>query len=378
MFALNLSDDLEVAMSQDEIYRQLDAREQMFAEREPSIWMRALEAVGKDGLQAVAKLGSMMTNSEVGMFSFFAKDSTIETIQYGLDSEVNVGSNGPEEITIQLKSPTAILDPVWPQNSKLKFRCFLGVPVMFQESTIGVLSVVSNEPSLLSKKNADLLETLSKLLELSITIQTRVFGSVKAMEDAHGQIRELTAYAKILQDQHLTLQQKEEELGRLNVRLQDLADTDGLTGLYNHRACYEILLDRFRSGLPTSLILIDLDNFKGYNDEFGHVEGDALLAGVSSLIKQIAGEDNPVCRYGGEELAVIVKTSDEQVAMNLAEKIRAMVASYPFRTRQVTFTAGVAILQPSVESVEDLVRRADQALYAGKRSGKNKVLSWNS
>jgi len=175
-----------------------------------------------------------------------------------------------------------------------------------------------------------------------------------------------------------------------NARLYELAMVDGLTGLFVRRyfdARIEEEIERSRRyGTPFSVVMIDVDDFKNLNDEHGHLIGDRVLRTIASTIKsQMRGVDT-AARYGGEEIALILPRTEMVAAYNVGERIRTAVAeqrvttdSDPPKVLGVTASFGIASYPESgAESGEDLVRRADRALYRAKRTGKNRVeLFWS-
>ena len=163
-------------------------------------------------------------------------------------------------------------------------------------------------------------------------------------------------------------------------RLRELALRDGMTGLFNRRAFEELLVIEGgrRDAAPLSLLLIDIDNFKSINDRFGHPVGDDVIAAVGKAIGEECRGGDLAARYGGEEFAVLLPGASVASAAGVAERIRGRIAaidfSYTFEDFAVTGSFGVACrLEPQGGGVKDLVSRADSALYAAKRSGKNRV-----
>lgn len=167
------------------------------------------------------------------------------------------------------------------------------------------------------------------------------------------------------------------ELEAANLRLASLASTDGLTGLLNHRSFYEELEKAVKSakdtGATMSVILLDVDNFKTFNDTFGHPEGDAVLRRVAAAMTDAARESDLVARYGGEEFVVLLSDTDKVCASAIAERIRAAIEKVDWPLRQITASFGVATLKDVEDSAEKLVAWADAALYASKGFGKNCV-----
>jgi diguanylate cyclase (GGDEF)-like protein len=124
-----------------------------------------------------------------------------------------------------------------------------------------------------------------------------------------------------------------------------------------------------------SVIMIDIDNFKRVNDEFGHLLGDEVLRSVSSLMKQQTRKMDVVCRYGGEEFAIVVPETSCENALHVAEKLRRQIESHPFPgvPRPVTISCGVADYPTHGATRDEVVAAADAALYAAKEAGRNKV-----
>jgi diguanylate cyclase (GGDEF)-like protein len=131
---------------------------------------------------------------------------------------------------------------------------------------------------------------------------------------------------------------------------------------------------RFNAGM--SVIMIDIDQFKRLNDEFGHLLGDEVLRQVSSLFHQQLRKIDVVCRYGGEEFAILLSQTDPQYSLSVAEKLRRVVESWQFPgvPRAVTISAGVASFPEHGTSRDDLMKAADAGLYAAKQSGRNCVV----
>ena len=169
-------------------------------------------------------------------------------------------------------------------------------------------------------------------------------------------------------------------------RTQELAITDGLTGLYvqsyfKERLSEEIVLSR-RHKLPLSIALIDIDHFKNFNDTYGHKAGDAILRQLSDLLRHRLRETDFVSRYGGEEFAIIMMQTDMREAYKVCEEIRRSIEEErfylpveSFKPVQVhaTVSIGIARFGESASTEKDLVLLSDEALYQAKHHGRNRV-----
>jgi diguanylate cyclase (GGDEF)-like protein len=179
------------------------------------------------------------------------------------------------------------------------------------------------------------------------------------------------------------IHERTHELAEANTRLAQLAVTDGLTGLYNHRHFHERLtleVERSqRSGLPLSLLMLDVDHFKQFNDTFGHPAGDEVLRQLARVLADTRRANDVVARYGGEEFAVILVDTAKFTAAKVAERVRERIAGHDFteaapRAGRISASFGVATFPDDGADAEHLVRAADTALYAAKRAGRNRVV----
>jgi diguanylate cyclase (GGDEF)-like protein len=164
----------------------------------------------------------------------------------------------------------------------------------------------------------------------------------------------------------------------LHRRLLDQAIVDPLTGIFNRRHMERCLSDAIerkrRSAAPASLLLIDVDRFKRINDQFGHAKGDSVLKGIVSLVAKRSRKLDLLFRIGGEEFMLLLPDTQEAAAAVVAEQLRASVAESPLLDdRQLTVSIGVGELQPG-ESLDAWMKHADDALYAAKKAGRNRVV----
>ncbi|MDI7252765.1 MAG: diguanylate cyclase [Actinomycetota bacterium] len=173
------------------------------------------------------------------------------------------------------------------------------------------------------------------------------------------------------------------ERARLFEEVSQLAITDELTGLYNIRHLKRVLGEEvkrsLRYGRAFSFIMLDIDYFKVYNDQHGHLRGDEVLRIMAGLLQQNVREVDTVFRYGGEEFSVIIPEVAKQEALNIAERIRRVVQDYvfPFEEFQpggnLTVSMGISGFPEDAEGTEELIDRADRALYRAKLTGRNRI-----
>ena len=164
-------------------------------------------------------------------------------------------------------------------------------------------------------------------------------------------------------------------------QVRQLAYRDGLTGVFNRRYFETRILEEIarahRYENEVSVLMIDIDSFKQLNDEFGHLLGDEVLRRTSSMFTQHLRKSDIVCRYGGDEFAVLLPETTSEVAESVAEKLRRLCEVHDFTgvPRPVTLSIGVASLPANGRNRDQLIKSADQALYSAKQSGRNRVMS---
>ena len=166
-----------------------------------------------------------------------------------------------------------------------------------------------------------------------------------------------------------------------------LSYTDGMTELHNYRyfemRLKEEIIRHTRNQQDVSLIIMDVDHFKNYNDTFGHQAGDEILKKIAYLLKETVRENDIVARYGGEEFAIIVPSVGKEEVKLLAERVRNNVEKYKFVNENVqpfgkiTISGGTASLPKDAKDSTDLIRKADTALYASKNLGRNMVIQYS-
>jgi len=168
-----------------------------------------------------------------------------------------------------------------------------------------------------------------------------------------------------------------EKLRRQNEELEHLSTVDELTGLHNRRHLTDRLSDEllrsYREKCSFTVLMADVDEFKKYNDAFGHPAGDEVLRKVASILLASTRAVDCTARYGGEEFAVLLTDTVGEGALQVAERIRTRVAAEEFPGRKITISIGMAEFPVHGHSAEAVISRADEALYAAKRSGRNRI-----
>jgi diguanylate cyclase (GGDEF)-like protein len=185
----------------------------------------------------------------------------------------------------------------------------------------------------------------------------------------------------------LRIKKLQDEIELKNRELERLSISDGLTGLYNHRHIHALLNEEFeradRTGERLTVAMFDLDRFKGVNDTYGHQAGDRVLEQLADILRESAREIDRLGRYGGEEFMVLLPDTSIDDAVVFVERVRREVARRPFnisddQALRMTISAGVATYpHPRIKNPEMLVRLADEALYAAKSAGRDRVVRFD-
>jgi diguanylate cyclase (GGDEF) domain len=221
-------------------------------------------------------------------------------------------------------------------TERLPYRSWMGVPLEAEKKVLGVISVASQQPQAFSEQDEEMLRALGQQL-------------VGALEKA---------------------------------RLYELATIDGLTGLLNARAVRARLAEVFAKTLADNgqmgVLMFDIDFFKKVNDTYGHEVGNEVLQYLSKLVRSKLRDTDIAGRYGGEEFIVILPQTPAKGALDVAERLRRHIAARPVPTAAgelpITASFGVGYLpMPGVTTPDKLVEVSDQALYASKRNGRNRV-----
>ncbi len=226
-----------------------------------------------------------------------------------------------------------------PSDWKYKTESFISYPISISQRKIGVLNVADKvDGTPYQEFDLQLLQSIIPQIAMAID--------------------------------HATLKNKAGEFQQLSV-------TDPLTGLLNRRYLEERLDEEIkrsnRHGFPMSFMMIDVDDFKSYNDQFLHPEGDKALQIVGQCLRETLRGADIASRYGGEEFSILLPQTTLDEAEIIAERIRNNIATTTFPNRQVTVSIGIACISLAINSVENLIASADRALFEAKHQGKNNV-----
>ena len=200
----------------------------------------------------------------------------------------------------------------------------------------------------------------------------------------HMDITERKRNEQLLEAANEDLRRYVKEIEHLQAELREQSLHDPLTGLHNRRYVNETLgrdmIQAERENLPLSIILADIDHFKKVNDTYGHQVGDSVLVEIARLIKEHARGSDIVCRYGGEEFLLVFLNTTRDDAAKRADEIRHMAADlripHEHGTLMVTISFGLATYPDHGTNAEELIIKADQALYQSKHGGRNRVTIW--
>jgi diguanylate cyclase (GGDEF)-like protein len=258
-----------------------------------------------------------------------------------------IPGDNPNTIVVQERRPYIINDApashaAFREGPHRHIRSFLGVPLIVGGQIIGMLAIDSTRPNFFLANHVRLVTAFADQVALAIQ-NAKLFSEV-----------------------------------------QQLARTDSLTNLHNRRHFTEMARHEFerarRYHHPLTAIMLDIDHFKIVNDTYGHAVGDQVLQIVAARCKAIVREIDVLGRYGGEEFVSLVLETDLKGGQVVAERLRQTVAEPWIDTDHgpitVTISLGIAVLDPQCRDLEDLLRRADQALYAAKQAGRNQVATW--
>jgi diguanylate cyclase (GGDEF)-like protein/PAS domain S-box-containing protein len=227
--------------------------------------------------------------------------------------------------------------------------------------------------------------------------QTRIIVNAAPIQDARGKLRGcMVTFYDVTQLHHANekmrstlteLEASREQVEKQNEELMRLATRDSLTGCLNRRAFFsaaEPLLNKLRQEARNLVcIMCDIDHFKNVNDTHGHLVGDQVIVAVARALNQHMRNGDLLCRYGGEEFCILLPGAPEEVALEIAERLRAETEARvgssirSVEGMRITSSFGIASLKSGAENLSELIELADFALYTSKRNGRNRVTLWS-
>ncbi|MGC1377925.1 MAG: diguanylate cyclase [Anaerolineales bacterium] len=256
-------------------------------------------------------------------------------------------------------------------------RSYVGAPMIVGERVVGVISMQSYEPNAYTQEHIRLLETIANVAGVAIE-NSRLF------EQAQAEINQRRHAQESLFQANQDLQIQLDKVKALQHELREQASRDPLTGLHNRRFLGIALKQRIQQAeernTPLSILMIDIDLFKQFNDSYGHHAGDALLQSLAGLLRRHTHSMDIACRYGGEEFLLVLSNTSLEIAAHRAEELRQAFDQSENKFGQqylkAAISIGVATFPAHSTDPEELIMKADQALYTAKAAGRNRVVVW--
>ncbi len=399
---------LAVPASTDLAQRRVEALDALLgeaAERDSSIlWIGIVDSEGRVLAHSDPSRYGRIEGDEFTMTAIGSADATVERTLFDdvpvLLTSMPVATSS-EVGAIRWGTLTAAISMVDTEATISEFRVNLAVASLLMLGVMGVsLWLLLSRQVIRPLTSLNAAAQAIKDGELSARVRETGGAAISELELLRGvfneMARQIEGQTSILEGRvarrTAELEAANSELARINqrlsravARLADIAKTDGLTGLLNHRSFQEKLsleLQRcLRQEHPLSIVMIDVDLFKAYNDMHGHPAGDFVLKEVARIFKDNLREVDVVARYGGEEFAVVLLDTPKGAAGLVAEKLRMAVAEQDFPHAEesqpegrITISIGVSSFPDDGLSPAELIETADLALYEAKRRGRNRIM----
>ncbi|MGB7876957.1 MAG: diguanylate cyclase [Anaerolineales bacterium] len=256
-------------------------------------------------------------------------------------------------------------------------RSIVGMPLLLSDRFIGVFGVAYGFEIDITFSDEDV-SVLSRFADLAVV----ALQNARLFDKSQKEIEFRRSTEVELRNANQLLQFQIERVELLQDQLKELAVRDSLTELFNRRYLEEMLVVEFartkRAKTSLAVLMIDSDHLKVINDKYGHKAGDDFLVYISRIIQKNVRTGDIACRYGGDEFVVVLSNVTKDIALSRAEKIRKTIASHSMIHRNnkvgISISIGIAMFPDDGSVAEVLLQKADQALYAAKRMGKNKVM----
>ncbi|MCX8164707.1 MAG: GGDEF domain-containing protein [Aquificaceae bacterium] len=254
--------------------------------------------------------------------------------------------------------------------------------VVFVALALYSIVMVSFLSLVLLKIVSALADRIIFLKDVTASIEKKDFSVVKLLENSHSRWKdEVYELKHSIQNMAVSLKTAFEELEKKQKELEQLAYYDPLTGLPNRRFFFDhanlILESSKRYGTPLSLLVMDIDHFKRINDTYGHEAGDIMLKSFAEILRKSIRQSDMPARFGGEEFVLLMPNTNLQQGKVVAERIRVSFQNnfiiYDGNEINTTLSGGLVSFSPNVESIDELIKMADEALYKAKESGRNRI-----
>ncbi|MEO7673989.1 MAG: sensor domain-containing diguanylate cyclase, partial [Pyrinomonadaceae bacterium] len=349
-FAQTMSSQLEILRLRDEV------SQRDWLSRAVIRFNESLRKIDADDFwQKITQISAELVNAERASILIHNEKSNSLHAKAAIGSRINllseasVGSRVAGRI-MEIGDPVIVSDMKGvgiesaPSEWSYKTSSFISYPILIGERKIGILNFTDKAGGeAFTKHDLELLKAIAPQIAVAID--------------------------------RTTLRDKAGEFEQLSV-------TDPLTGLLNRRYLEERLAEEItrskRHRFSMSLMMLDVDNFKSYNDSFGHPAGDGALTAVAEILKETLRGADVAARYGGEEFAILLPQTSIEEAAQIGERIRKRIERTEFAKRQVTVSIGIASCSGEIDTPKDLISAADVALYAAKNHGRNNVQIFNA
>jgi diguanylate cyclase (GGDEF)-like protein len=339
----------------DERRKRLDEKERVLKEREIfyhlGLLMEKIDNM-KDAGYAVVDYATRLANAAAGAICIFNEDKEFLRLlsSKGFSSEM-----GQEDGWFI--NECSISSEIFHKN--------LSTPLVVRD--VGA----EKKPNILFVR-----EGIKSLMAAPLTVENKVIGIIFVAERRDRQFGadDVSVFSLLGIYAALTI-----EKVRVMEGIRHMSITDGLTGLYNQRYLMEQLEREVQRAArhehPLSIIMLDIDHFKSYNDTFGHLEGNKLLKEVSRILADNTRHTDIVARFGGEEFCLLLHEVEKQGAARFAQRLIEKIAIHPMPNRQITVSGGVAAFPVDGETHTEVLRKADMCLYDAKHGGRNRICS---